>query len=277
MTNHVAYDAAYPLPAGLAGTDTVLIYMGGDTPHVWTPAEIAAQPERYRLPVWVRSYGGVSPQIDGNAAAAWLRSFNVPAGAAVVLDLEGLIDPTYVDGFGATLHAHGYKVLPYGEGSTLFSNPELDGYYLAEPNATEIDPRCVATQYGYFGSYDLSWIAESVTLWDKEAQVPPAPAPPPPTPIQLGGTVLCVPIPNGITTNAAGWMAVDLALPTGKTKDDVVGITMDWASAYDGQGWQSCAASVDFTAQNPEPNVIRLVFQSSNPNQFFTGRVFVAD
>ena len=88
--------------------------------------------------------------------------------------------------------------------------------------------------------------------------------------------MVCVPIPGGITTNGDGWMAIDLTLPEGKTKDDVVSVVMDCASGYDPQGWQWCEGSVDFTAQNDTPNVIRLVFRSANPNQFFTGRVFVA-
>ena len=48
------YDAAYP-PAKPPAADGVCIYIGGDTPHVWTLAEIEAQPARYRLPIFVRS------------------------------------------------------------------------------------------------------------------------------------------------------------------------------------------------------------------------------
>lgn len=174
---HLAYDAETPNPNGIAGTDTVLIYIGGDAAHVWTDQEIAEQPERWRLPTFVRDFSGVDPNRDGAVAISWLQTHNVPKGSSVVLDLEGLIDPPYVTGFGNDLHAAGYHVLPYGEGHSLFSNPQLDGYFLSEPGATAIDPRCVATQFQFSGSYDLSWIAASVSLWDTQ---PPSPPPPPP-------------------------------------------------------------------------------------------------
>lgn len=177
-----AYDAAYPVPGGVPGTTVVLIYTGGDTPHVWTTAEIAAQPERYRLPVYVRSYGGVSATDDALTMCEWLAANGVPAGTATVLDLETLVDPNYVETYGGVVHAAGYQVLPYGSSSTLFQNPKLDGYFVAAPGSTGMYPNSVATQYGYYQSYDLSWIADTVPLWDTQPQPtpPPAPSPPPP-------------------------------------------------------------------------------------------------
>ena len=155
----IAYDAAYPNPHGIPGTSVVLIYCGGDTPHVWTAAEITEQPEQYRLPVYVRSNPGNAAE-DAAAFIAWLRANGVPDGCATVLDLETRIDVAYVNAFGAALHAAGYLVLPYGSSSTLFQNPALDGYFVASPGATGIRPGCVATQYAYDGSYDLDYIAD---------------------------------------------------------------------------------------------------------------------
>ena len=265
---HVAYDAAYPEPNGVPGTDTVLIYSGGDTPHAWTAAEIAAQPERWRLPVWVRSYGGVNPNADSAAMIQWLKSNNVPTNTATVLDLETLVDPTYVNQYAAALHAAGYLVLPYGSASTLFSNPELDGYFVAEPGATEIDARCVATQFGYYAAYDLSWIEDSVPLWDTQ---PPAPPVPPPPPVHYAGdkvTRIEVPV---FKTDAAGWTAIAVQLPTGKTNHDIIAVTCDAASAYDPQGWHMCEGAPDFNATG------RIVFKSILPHDSFTARVWVAD
>ena len=179
----IAYDAAYPNPHGIPGTSVVLIYCGGDTPHVWTAAEIAEQPEQYRLPVYVRSNPGNAAE-DAAAFIAWLRANGVPDGCATVLDLETRIDVAYVNAFGAALHAAGYLVLPYGSSSTLFQNPALDGYFVASPGATGIRPGCVATQYAYDGSYDLDYIADSVVLWNKA----PAPDPAPGDPVDTGTT-----------------------------------------------------------------------------------------
>ena len=48
------YDAAWP-PARPPVADGCCIYIGGDTPHVWSLADIASQRARYRLPIFVRS------------------------------------------------------------------------------------------------------------------------------------------------------------------------------------------------------------------------------
>lgn len=183
----IGYDAAYPNPHGIPGTQVVCIYIGGDTPHVWTDAEIAEQPEQYRLPIFVRSNPTqCDPHVDAAAAIAWLAAHAVPAGSAVSLDLETAIDAAYVSAFEALLTAAGYPVLPYGSASTLFSNPQGGGYFVAAPGATGLYAHAgvVATQYAYDGSYDLSFFADSLTLWQHpNAPTPePAPVPAPPAP-----------------------------------------------------------------------------------------------
>lgn len=179
------YDSAYP-QSPPPPSQVVLIYIGGDTPHVWTDAEIAGQPERYRLPVWVRSNRPVTIQ-DATDTIQWLQAHNVAPGVAVVLDLETLVDPGGVNVYGNEMHAHGYKVLPYGSRSTLYQNPALDGYFDAHPGDPlgTIDPGNVATQDVYANAYDLDTIAASVPLWDTQPAAPapttPQPDPPPTT------------------------------------------------------------------------------------------------
>lgn len=184
---HLCYDNAYPIPGGIVGTDTVLIYSGGDTPHVWSAAEVAGQPERFRLPAYVRSYAGVDPHADATAFIQWLASVHAPPGIATVLDLEELVDPAYVASFGGAMHAAGFLVLPYGSTSTLFRNPKLDGYFVADPGAGSMYSGAVATQFLYAGSYDLSWIDDSVPLWDTAPPIVPPVTPPP---LPAGGTTV---------------------------------------------------------------------------------------
>lgn len=170
------YDAAYP-PAPPPATDAVLIYAGGDATHVWTDAEIAAQTARYRVPCWVRSN---PQQADGAADAtqlvSWLAAHRAPEETLVMLDLETAVDPVYAGTFGSVMHAWGYKVAPYGSTSTLFRNPQLDGYWPADYTGTPHlypHPGVIATQYLRGLSFDMSVIADGVTLWDTR----PAPTP----------------------------------------------------------------------------------------------------
>src|SRR5271157_4582084 len=94
------YDSAWPAtnpPPWLVSA----FYLGGDTPHVWTTAEIDAQPARYRLPIWVYNgadgaLGGVS---DAAHALAKLHTLKVPPGVAVVLDTETSVLPDYIRAF----------------------------------------------------------------------------------------------------------------------------------------------------------------------------------
>ena len=175
---HASYDAEFPNPHGIPNTDTVCIYAGGDTPHVWTTAEIAEQPERYRVPIWVRDnpQGAANADADCWNLALWLNAHAVPKGISIMLDLEGAVDPAYVAEFGKVMNANGYFVLPYGEGHSLFSNPEVNGYWLSYPApGPTIDPRCVAQQWGFDGAYDLSLILDSVALWDTQPTPTPTP------------------------------------------------------------------------------------------------------
>ena len=127
-----------------------------------------------------------------------------------------------------------------------------------------VDPGDVATQYADPGPYDIS---ETTPAFEGQ---PPAPTAPPPAPIQLGDTVQAIPFQ--CTLDAAGWTAIGVTLPAGKTKDNVVSVVMDAGSPYDGT-WAFASASVDF--QPDQPGTCRVVVKG-DPGHFFTGRVVVA-
>jgi hypothetical protein len=201
------YDAAFP-PADPPVTDGVLIYAGGDTPHVWTDEEIAALVARFRLPCWVRSNPtSFSPVTDAQVFLVWLKAHGAPAGSTTVLDLETAVDAPYVTTFGYILNHAGFYVLPYGSSSTLFRNPVLNGYFVAEPGETVIPANCVAVQYGQGGGgkWDLDELSDSIPLWDtKPSTVPtstpapaPAPAPAPSTEKENGNMETIDPVTHG--------------------------------------------------------------------------------
>lgn len=173
------YDAAYP-PASPPRTDAVAFYIGGDTPHVWTAAEIARQTARYRLPIYVRSNpGSHNPHSDAAAALRWLAQHGAPRGCAVALDLETAVDGPYVRAFDADIKAGGYVTVAYGSLSTIFNNPRTSGgYWVANPTGTpHIHPGSVATQWAFDSQlghpWDLSDVTDSVPLWDTHAPTPP--------------------------------------------------------------------------------------------------------
>ena len=211
------YDAAYP-PSNPPHWDAAAGYIGGDTPHVWTAAEWARQPVRYRLPIFVRSNptgvlaramsrmrvhpvtGGtartaakalarlrsrtytVTAASDAVKAIAWLRANHAPKGCTVSLDLETAINAPYVRTFNADLLAAGYKVLAYGSLSTIFHNPKPSaGYWVAHyTGSPHMESGAVATQWTSGSSHDSNLVADSVPLWDTKAPTPtPTPAPPP--------------------------------------------------------------------------------------------------
>jgi hypothetical protein len=191
MTLRTMKDSAWPTSAGPL-TDIVLIYVGGDTPHPWTTADILSMPERYRFPTWVRSNpSGFNGAIEGALFVAWLHGHGVPMGACVCLDLETAINAAYVNSFNLVLRAAGYRLTKYGSTSTIWQNPKTDGgTYVAEPGATGMDTTgdTIATQFAYDGVYDLSWVmAQPIApLWDTKPVIVPPVSPPTPTPMFKG-------------------------------------------------------------------------------------------
>jgi hypothetical protein len=184
------YDDAYASTPAPAGTQGCLVYVGGDTPHPWTDADIARQGVKYLLPTWVRSNMGGTPQADGQRMIAWLRAHKAPAGISTALDLETQVNPGYVIQYGAELHAAGFKVLVYGSKSTLFGNPKLDGYYVADyTGVPHVMAGTVVTQFENTPAFDLDDVASGVVLWDTgfpDPAVPvPGPTPPPGEPMSL--------------------------------------------------------------------------------------------
>jgi hypothetical protein len=173
MTRQMS-DSAYPMKAPPPGgwRDIILIYAGGDTPHPWAPAEIAAMPSRYRWPCWVRSNPAqVNASTDAAQFLSWLRAHQVPTGTCVILDLETAVDTAYVNTFNLALRAAGWKVTKYGSQNYIWDNPKTDGgTFVALPggNVLTTEGDTVARQYGFEGGYDLSITEDQdkLPLWD---------------------------------------------------------------------------------------------------------------
>lgn len=168
------YDAAFA-PTSPPPWEVVGGYIGGNAYHVWSEAEWASQPARYRLPIYVRSHpAGHDPHDDAAAAITWLRHHGVPRGCAVALDLETAVNGPYVRAFDQALVAAGYVVLAYGSLDTIFGNPRTSGgYWVAHYTGYDhMEPRAVATQWAndkQLGKpWDANTVADSVPLWDTQ-------------------------------------------------------------------------------------------------------------
>lgn len=175
------YDASFPPPD--PHLDACAFYIGGDTPHIWSDPEIAAQSARWRLPIYVCSDpSGRDGAADAAGAVAWLRAHAVPPGAAVALDYETAVDGAYVIAFDQAVTAAGWTLLLYGSLDAVTQNPRPSaGYWTASWTGTEhLDSGAAATQWAndtLLGQpYDLSEVSDSLALWDTQA---PAPAPVP--------------------------------------------------------------------------------------------------
>lgn len=176
------YDAAYP-PAVPPVTDVVAVYIGGDTPHVWTDTEISVQKSRYALPVFVRSDPpGPGAAADVAAAVQRLREIGITGRYLVAWDSETSVDPSYIADVSRGLLAAGYVMIEYGSLSAVTGNKNPDGWYwdaywTGQPH---LDSGDEATQYANKGAYDLSLVNATLEsyLWPLHPAPKPPPAPP---------------------------------------------------------------------------------------------------
>ena len=128
------WDASTPPPNNPPGFQAAAGYIGGNTPHVWTRAEWQRLGKLAKLPIWVRSNPTTAGQGHAEAFVALeqLYAIGCPPGHAVALDLETAVDPAYVTAFGSVMRWAGFYVWVYGSRSSVFGNPHLDGYWVAD-------------------------------------------------------------------------------------------------------------------------------------------------
>ena len=162
------YDAAYP-PAHPPKTDGVCIYIGGDTPHVWSLADIASQHARYRLPIFVRSNPpGPGAAADVATAVAMLHLIGAQHGTLVAWDTEIAADAAYIGGVYVRLAAAGYKLIVYGSQSAVMGNQNPDGLYWGADwtDTPHLHSGDQMTQYVSYPAYDEDLAQASLPFWD---------------------------------------------------------------------------------------------------------------
>ena len=145
-------------------------YGGPNAFNVWAHGEWKRFHRNRKLPIWV---GGQDGPGEAMKAIEALRALGVPSHVYTALDMEDRVDDLYVNNFGHALQAAGYKVWVYGQASSVFGNPRLNGYWVADfadKGPFMYDHRHVrATQYATGPNYDSStvrdWTFNSGTWW----------------------------------------------------------------------------------------------------------------
>jgi hypothetical protein len=164
-------DSAFAANINPSWTGAVGGYYGGpDAFNVWAPGEWTQFHRNRKLPIWV---GGTDGPGEAEQAIKALHDLGVPKRVYTALDMEGRVDKLYVEHFGQALQAAGYKVWVYGQASTVFGNPRLNGYWVADwagRGPFMYNHRHVrATQYAKGQDYDSStvrdWTFNSGTWW----------------------------------------------------------------------------------------------------------------
>lgn len=161
-------DAAYAANIDPATWDhAVAGYYGGPGAfRVWPHADWERFARHKKLPIWVAAQGDKNGSIDGKNAVAALHELGVPKHVWTVLDMETMVDKTYVEHFGQALDGAGYKVWVYGSAATVFANPALDGYWVADYAGkgpfmySHPDAEVRATQYASGQAYDSSTVKD---------------------------------------------------------------------------------------------------------------------
>ena len=160
--------------------DVVGFYIGGDTPHVWTLAQIEMQTARYRHPIWV--YNPAKPGtdngiIDGHKAVIQCQALKIPSGVAISLDMETHADPAYVNAARSVIASSGYWTSVYASLDYIKSQPRWgDGYWIADWTGSPPDPADLpagtwACQYKPAGDgvpWDTSIVWSTAHLWDTQ-------------------------------------------------------------------------------------------------------------
>lgn len=161
MMDEKMRDGAFP--GGMNGyRRAVAGYYGGpEAYHVWAPGDWDAFRGVRKLPIWVAGNDGVG---EAHSAIEELWALGVPKGVYTAVDFETRVDATYLNAFGRRLNAAGYKVWVYGSASTVFSNPQLQGYWVADyagigPFMYRYPGRLIrATQYTDGPAFDSSTV-----------------------------------------------------------------------------------------------------------------------
>lgn len=160
-------DEAVPNGVVPPGYEVIAGYIGGpEAFHTWTADQWAAFKGVKKLPIFVPNIavpgkGNPGAETEGWQVLASLYRLKVPKGSPVALDLETVVNGTYVSSFQKLLNWAGYFVWVYGSASTVFGNPPANGYWVADFTGSPFmfnHAKVRATQYASGNQFDSSLV-----------------------------------------------------------------------------------------------------------------------
>lgn len=149
-------------------------YIGGPNAfNVWKAQDWSAFRNHPLMPIWVCGQDG---ELEAREMLKVLAGLAVPSGSPVALDMETRVDHSYLLNFQKVIIPTNYKLLVYGSAATVFSNPSLNGYWVAEytghPHMHDGHKSVRGTQWagdvppGYDASLWKDWIVPS--MWRQQ-------------------------------------------------------------------------------------------------------------
>lgn len=157
-------DSAEPL-AGYGALPVYAFYLFGETPHVWTDAEIHGLTARWGLPIAVNLDDTADYESHAHAIAARLTALGWTKGTAVAVDTEDTVQPRYLAGINSALAALGWPVMHYESKNAEPGNPQTAaGRWLARWGAPQVmPPDAVALQYANAQQNGTPWDASIIS------------------------------------------------------------------------------------------------------------------
>jgi len=153
------------------------VYVGGDTPHDWTDAEIArmmAVPEyEYIVPIFTRDNptGADEGIADALKGVAWSVAHKQPRGTYFLVDFETAVNSPYVQAFDSTIQSRaGLLEMLYGSKATVVKNVRPSGGYdEAQWDFKNDVPADSAEQFAAYPLYDVNSFKDPSKLWNFRA------------------------------------------------------------------------------------------------------------
>lgn len=158
MTCYLMGDSFDPPPIA-PDMPAYAFYAGGQTPAPWTPAQVAALPCRWVLPIWVAIDPSRDAARDAGTFAEVIGGMGWKPGTALAVDTEGVVMADWLARFDDALGSLGHTLIHYEDRLAGPSNPPTSGgkWIPTWDDKAAMAPGAVATQYATAAMADVPW------------------------------------------------------------------------------------------------------------------------